>query len=326
MTLSYLSSFAVIKYGIERNERDVPKTIIKDLEVLEKRIIDELTGQFTYTDPDYDSKMDIEWSPGEWRFTLMNQEPVKIRTGRRENLGLAGGDLFLFEGRKISIDDFNIDLEEKKIKFFGKCSSVKTSLGREFKSTFSFIKFLGRDAMKVNSELIGKFGLKKAKEKIFSRAGFEWMTVNFGAESDSDSSIDFEDELESDWDESHFDLDCEDESDQSEIGNEEGCEESESDQSEIGNEEGCEEAVGEADEADESLYLKSDSNSCMKYGVEHEYYDSEIDVDIVSFEDVGEVLKEVEYNEPQKENGYKMMFEGWATLCIFALIFAFLCY
>jgi len=333
MTLSYLSSLAVIKNGIERNELEVPKTIIKDLGVMEKIINDEMTGEFTYTDPDYDSKMDIAWSPGEWRFTQRNQEPVKIRAGRRENLGLAGGEIFLFEGRKISIDDFNIDLEEKKIKFYGKCSSVKTYCGRDFKSTFSFIKFHGRDAMKVNSELIGEFGVKKAREKIFSRAGFEWMTVNFGAESDSDSSIDYEDELESyrDWDASHSDVYFGDEL--------------LSDQIEIGDGEECEEALG------------------VNYGVEQELYDSEIDIerfgdelesitseiDTKSFvvvdmeerygeqsskaemsEDVQGVIEEVagatklaSFNAA--ENGYDMMFEGWGTMCIFVLIFAYLC-
>merc|ERR1719186_1488984 len=159
------------------------------------------------------------------------------------------------------------------------------------------------------------------------------MTVNFGAESDSDSSIDYEDELESyrDWDASHSDVYFGDELF--------------SDQSEIGDEEECEEALG------------------VNYGVEQELYDSEIDIERVGdelesntseidtkifvvvdmeeryseqsskaeiSEDVQGAIEEVAgatklayFNAA--ENGYDMMFEGWGTMCIFVLIFAYMC-
>eukprot|EP00092_Neocalanus_flemingeri_P037528 GFUD01040863.1.p1 GENE.GFUD01040863.1~~GFUD01040863.1.p1 ORF type:complete len:251 (-),score=71.86 GFUD01040863.1:105-857(-) len=189
MTLRKISSSAVIKYGIAWDE--LPWPLNDELKTMEELIKSDLTGQFTYTEMSYVSKLKIGWDAGEWKFSFLNQQPVQIRAGERQCLGMAGGELFLFDNREISIDDFKIDLEERKITFYGMCSSVKNSDGRKFKSTISFTKFHTMEAMKINSEVVGENGKVKIKERIYSKAGYVWITLNLGEESDSDSSVDY---------------------------------------------------------------------------------------------------------------------------------------
>eukprot|EP00092_Neocalanus_flemingeri_P037529 GFUD01040864.1.p1 GENE.GFUD01040864.1~~GFUD01040864.1.p1 ORF type:complete len:256 (-),score=76.00 GFUD01040864.1:49-816(-) len=191
MSLRKISSSAVIKYGIAWDE--LPWPLNEELKAMEELIKSDLTGQFSYTEMSHASKLKIGWDAGEWRFSFLNQQPVQIRAGERQCLGMAGGELFLFENREISIDDFTIDLEERKITFYGVCSSVKNSDGREFKSTIRFTKFHSMEAMKMNSEVIGDDGKIKARERIYSKAGYVWITLNLGQGdgSDSDSSVDY---------------------------------------------------------------------------------------------------------------------------------------
>eukprot|EP00092_Neocalanus_flemingeri_P102199 GFUD01130711.1.p1 GENE.GFUD01130711.1~~GFUD01130711.1.p1 ORF type:complete len:175 (-),score=45.36 GFUD01130711.1:75-599(-) len=170
VSLRKISSLAVIKYGIARDQ--LPRALIEELKNMEGMIKSDLTGEFilpfTYT-----SKLNIDWNAGEWRFRFLNQQPVKIRAGGRQSLGLAGGELFLFDDRKIFIDDFKIDLDERKITFYGVCSSVKNSDGRAFKSTISYLKFHNIEVMKMNSEVIEENG-KIKRERIFSRGSNVW--------------------------------------------------------------------------------------------------------------------------------------------------------
>merc|ERR1719186_766963 len=84
----------------------------------------------------YSSKLNIAWSAGEWRFTMLNQPTIKIKAGRRECLGLSGGKLFLFTKMKICIDDVKIDFEGfRRIVFHGSCSSIKSPNLVQFESS-----------------------------------------------------------------------------------------------------------------------------------------------------------------------------------------------
>eukprot|EP00092_Neocalanus_flemingeri_P055751 GFUD01065957.1.p1 GENE.GFUD01065957.1~~GFUD01065957.1.p1 ORF type:complete len:172 (+),score=27.77 GFUD01065957.1:38-553(+) len=164
-TLRNISSLAVIKYGIARNE--LPRALIEELRKMEGRIKSELTGEFT--------TVSFVWDDGELRFRILNQQTVTIRSGGRNSLGLAGGKLFLFDDRKISIDDFKIDLKERRITFYGMCSSVKNADGRVFKSTISFNKVHYIDAMKMSSEVVGEHEKLNVRERIFSTAVFHFQ-------------------------------------------------------------------------------------------------------------------------------------------------------
>eukprot|EP00092_Neocalanus_flemingeri_P034942 GFUD01038019.1.p1 GENE.GFUD01038019.1~~GFUD01038019.1.p1 ORF type:complete len:181 (-),score=33.30 GFUD01038019.1:17-559(-) len=178
VSLRSISSLAIIKYGIARDE--LPLDLIEELRIMEGLIKSDLTltGEFF--------PVNFVWDNGEWRFSIPNQQPVTIRAGGRNFLGLAGGKLFLFDNRKISIDDFKIDLKERRITFYGMCSSVKNSDGRVFKSTISFPKFHDIDAMKMSSEVVGDHGKSKVRERIFSTANSE-MCFSLGLDCESHS-------------------------------------------------------------------------------------------------------------------------------------------
>eukprot|EP00092_Neocalanus_flemingeri_P041501 GFUD01045196.1.p1 GENE.GFUD01045196.1~~GFUD01045196.1.p1 ORF type:complete len:187 (-),score=49.73 GFUD01045196.1:113-673(-) len=181
-TLRNISSLAVVKYGIARDE--LPGPLIKELRTMEGLLKSELTGDFFHYDMPLKKacNLNIDWDAGEWRFSssisgrgmeIPQQQTVKIRAGGRQCLGLAGGQLFLFDGRKISIDDFRIDLDERRITFYGICSSFKNSDGRVFKSTICYPKFHNIEVMKMNSEVIEENG-KIKRERIFSRGSNVW--------------------------------------------------------------------------------------------------------------------------------------------------------
>ena len=94
-------------------------------------------------------------------------------------MGLSGGDFFLFEKRNISIDDCEIDLEGRRVTFYGLCSSTKTSDGRKFKSSLIFFKYDSgdnEDVMLMRSEVVGEAGQVKVRERRFmcADAVFAW--------------------------------------------------------------------------------------------------------------------------------------------------------
>eukprot|EP00092_Neocalanus_flemingeri_P036580 GFUD01039829.1.p1 GENE.GFUD01039829.1~~GFUD01039829.1.p1 ORF type:complete len:180 (+),score=34.62 GFUD01039829.1:57-542(+) len=159
VSLRNISSLAVIKYGIARDE--LPRALIEELRKMEGRIKSELTGEFT--------TVSFVWDDGEWRFRILNQQTVTIRSGGRNSLGLAGGKLFLFDDRKISIDDFKIDLKERRITFYGMCSSVKNSGDRVFKSTISFTKIHNIEIMKMSSQVVEENGQCRCMLNTFNR-------------------------------------------------------------------------------------------------------------------------------------------------------------
>ena len=105
MSLRNLSKLAVIKYGVDdaKNELEVPQALISELETLEELVKSQLqlTGHFTVDDDITSSaRLDVSWSNGEWKFTPLGQQTISIRAGRRQDLGLAGGELFLFRNRQ----------------------------------------------------------------------------------------------------------------------------------------------------------------------------------------------------------------------------------
>ena len=105
-----------------------------------------------------------------WRFKFMpNQPTISISGGRREYLGLAGGQLFLSEERNIIIDDVKIDLEERSIMFNGICYSVNESEGRKFKSVLRFFKY--------SDGILIKKGIKMRSVVFGEDVGHEIVTV-----------------------------------------------------------------------------------------------------------------------------------------------------
>ena len=190
----------LVKYGVDvaKNELELPRPLISELETLEECMKSELTGHFTYRAPTFSSQLDIAWSNGEWTFTPLNQQPISIRAGRRQDLGLAGGELFLFNNRKISINDFKMDLKGRRIFFFGKCSSSKTPEDRQFLCRVSFFKVDNLDLMEMRSVVLGEAGLMKVQKRWLQSAsslGYGFMVTDnpFDTDSESDSSVDFVD-------------------------------------------------------------------------------------------------------------------------------------
>eukprot|EP00092_Neocalanus_flemingeri_P001223 GFUD01001305.1.p1 GENE.GFUD01001305.1~~GFUD01001305.1.p1 ORF type:complete len:153 (-),score=37.73 GFUD01001305.1:136-594(-) len=134
LTLKNMCKMVVVKYGLAKEE--IPQSLIEEIEHMEGRIQSELTGVLTSF---YDSDIKVEWSTGEWSFTPCNQPSIKIRAGRRNCLGSRGGELFLLPGRNVVIEDFKINLEERRVtvEFLGSCSSVAKpdTYNRMLKST-----------------------------------------------------------------------------------------------------------------------------------------------------------------------------------------------
>ena len=193
MSLSYLSKQAVttvIKHGIDFAE--LPVHLVKECANMEDLVKTELTGNFTYQFPTFSSELKIDWNKGEWKLTPLNLRTISIRAGRREDLGLPGGELFLFKGSKISIEDLKIDIEASKVFFYGKSSSRKTSEHGEFKCTLEFFKGNYVDWMMMISEVVGETGKMEVRIMKFtstSTPGYNITNLQY----DSDTSVDYED-------------------------------------------------------------------------------------------------------------------------------------
>ena len=156
MTLREMSKMAVIKYDIPRDQ--LPDILVKEIEEMEAKINTELSGK--YESSGYYDRIEIGWSSGGWSLNFLRRKEVfsstlKIRAGKRNDLGLMGGELFLFPGREIVIDDFKIDFKSRMIKFFGTCSSVEEPDAKLFKSAVSFSPEKIRYFMKIESEVMG---------------------------------------------------------------------------------------------------------------------------------------------------------------------------
>eukprot|EP00092_Neocalanus_flemingeri_P023638 GFUD01025639.1.p1 GENE.GFUD01025639.1~~GFUD01025639.1.p1 ORF type:complete len:203 (-),score=56.65 GFUD01025639.1:67-621(-) len=145
-TLRKISMLAVVKLGIP--EAELPQTVAKEVEMLGERISSEWTGIFSGCEL-YD-RIKIDWSGGEWRFTPLIRTvyrsrwstphtlpAIKIKAGRTNDLGYPGGNLFLLPGRKIWIDDYEIGVEDRKVIFYGACSSTKIGTRTQLKATLS---------------------------------------------------------------------------------------------------------------------------------------------------------------------------------------------
>ena len=135
-TLMEICKMEVIKLGAPREE--LPKTILKEVEIMEEKMKTFFTGSFSNICNSSYSSLKIDLVDGEWHFTVCAQPTLKIRGGGSNFFGLPGGQLFLFPGRKVTIDDFKINLLEKEVIFHGTCSSSEDSTGRKFKSSLFF--------------------------------------------------------------------------------------------------------------------------------------------------------------------------------------------
>eukprot|EP00092_Neocalanus_flemingeri_P100438 GFUD01128284.1.p1 GENE.GFUD01128284.1~~GFUD01128284.1.p1 ORF type:complete len:192 (-),score=50.44 GFUD01128284.1:65-586(-) len=134
-TLRNISMMAVVKLGIP--EAELPQTVAKEVEMLGERITAEWTGIFSVCE--LCDRIKIDWSGGVWRFTpLIRTLPtIKIKAGSTNDLGYPGGNLFLLPGRKVWIDDYEIDVEDRKVIFYGAHSSTMIGTRTQFKVTLS---------------------------------------------------------------------------------------------------------------------------------------------------------------------------------------------
>jgi hypothetical protein len=157
------------------SRKQLPTTVSEEIEIMEEKIRSVFDGKFSRMGFGF-SSIKIDWVDGEWHFTILDwdQQTVKISGGESNSLGLPGGQLFLFSGRSVTIDEFKIDLLEREVTFHGKCSSSKDSLGRKFKSSLCFApnSLLGIMESKILVEHSGKVkvskrALRNEKEKIY---------------------------------------------------------------------------------------------------------------------------------------------------------------
>ena len=100
-TLKEICKMEVIKLGAPREE--LPKTILKEVEIMEEKMKTFFTGSFSNICNSSYSSLKIDLVDGEWHFTVCAQPTLKIRGGGSNSLGLPGGQLFLFPGRRLQL-------------------------------------------------------------------------------------------------------------------------------------------------------------------------------------------------------------------------------
>jgi len=129
-SLKEICLLAVIKEGIERI--DLPSTLADEVEELEENIKSIFTGTFQRPHNNTVVTLTIGWTQGQWELTLNNHKTLVVKFGVENTLGRIGGELFLLPGRRsVTIFDYKLDLERKKLSFVGKCaSSTKRVSGR----------------------------------------------------------------------------------------------------------------------------------------------------------------------------------------------------
>jgi hypothetical protein len=192
-SLKEMCKIEVIKLGISGSE--LPTTVAKEVEIMEENIKSAFTGIFSYSEYFSSSTLKIDWVGGEWQFTQLNQQTIKIKAGAENSLGNLGGDLFLFPGRKVSINDYRIDLEGRKVIFYGTFSSVKDVSGRQFKSTLLFSS-TSNLLMMESKVSIKETGLDKEMARMFMKSSTvgSWVSIRDSYDdSESDSSVDYGD-------------------------------------------------------------------------------------------------------------------------------------
>ena len=193
-SLRELCKLAVLKLGISKT--DLPKTVRREVEMMEHKLKSQFTGTFHYKSGDYStSTLKIAWTRGEWQLTILNQETLRIRDGAEQHLGKLGGDLFLVPGRKVSISGYSIDWDRRKVIFRGKCSSSKTSTWRRFDSRLSFHPQNQHCRLSMSSHVYTEedTGHKWKLRWLFNNQQSSTIYGSSHSESDSDSSVDLED-------------------------------------------------------------------------------------------------------------------------------------
>jgi hypothetical protein len=179
---------AVIKHGSSRTE--LPTTLAQEIETMEGNLKIVFSGTFYYYVDNYTGFLNIAWEDGEWQLSL-NQETLCIRTGVDNCLGNQGGDIFLFPGRQVTISDFSIDLDERKVFFYGTCSTNKTLNRRQFRSIYGFSSNSSR--MLISSEVFGETGHHKTHTRLFANVSLDLPDqdlLDSWSEGESDSSVD----------------------------------------------------------------------------------------------------------------------------------------
>eukprot|EP00092_Neocalanus_flemingeri_P038003 GFUD01041371.1.p1 GENE.GFUD01041371.1~~GFUD01041371.1.p1 ORF type:complete len:175 (-),score=46.31 GFUD01041371.1:49-573(-) len=142
-TLEQMSMMAVLKLGIPMTE--LPKTVAKEVDMLEARIKSDWTGIFrSWNWGLWCDRVKIDWSGGEWRFQFYSDSgyggpgpAIKIKAGHSKDLGYPGGIMFLLPGKKVWIDDYKIVMEDRKVIFYGAYYSHARYCWRQFKATLS---------------------------------------------------------------------------------------------------------------------------------------------------------------------------------------------
>jgi len=210
LTLREISSTAIIKYGLGRY--GLPTCLIDELDVLDKIIKSEMIGEYINIGVFfYETKLSIGWScDGEWTFTLGNQEEMKVKRGVTANLGLDGGELFSLVGRKVMVEDYTLDLKNRKLRFYGTCSSSKAALWRSFRSTFSF-RNIGGGLVTIATEVARSGEKVKMKKRSFKSAYAmsSLPDISLGDDSYLDSSVDLDEYLNVDFEASSDESDLE---------------------------------------------------------------------------------------------------------------------
>eukprot|EP00092_Neocalanus_flemingeri_P038005 GFUD01041373.1.p1 GENE.GFUD01041373.1~~GFUD01041373.1.p1 ORF type:complete len:169 (+),score=36.21 GFUD01041373.1:111-617(+) len=148
-TLKQMSMMAVLKLGIPRTE--LPKTVAKEVDMLEARIKSDWTGIFRSWNL-WSDHIKIDWSGGEWRFLFFHpgqvMQEIKIKAGHTKDLGFPGGIMFILPRKTIWIDDYKIVMEDRKFIFYGAYYS-HARYWRQFKATLSHSGIQNRPRMEV---------------------------------------------------------------------------------------------------------------------------------------------------------------------------------
>ena len=196
LTLKELCCKNIIKYGVSWEV--LPDKLVEEIEKMELKIMYAFNGRFSTVEDYAGSELAISWRAGEWRFQMLNQETIRIEAGVVNDLGTVGGSLFLFPQREVTISDFQIDIDNRELRFEGMCSSVKDVAGRYIVSMLRFSKFRHYMIMKTMLTSLNGVEVKK-KESLFTDSnswGYGrsyWLMVNRGLDSgsdESDSSVD----------------------------------------------------------------------------------------------------------------------------------------
>lgn len=116
----------VIKFGLRPRE-DLPRTLPQELADMETTIAIDLTGNYYYDHNEYiPIEYNISWLDGQWTIKsswFKQKRTVTISARRRNILGKHWVHLFSLDDLRMdspfTVDNFEIDLDERKVTFFG---------------------------------------------------------------------------------------------------------------------------------------------------------------------------------------------------------------